>query len=103
NPSAANPPAANPPAVSAVAVNPNAAKPAGTAQPAPVGALATPSGRHAPTEAELLAEQQRREKLAFEAAADEIRQAVRSDPALAELSRQLTIDITPEGLRIQLL
>jgi chemotaxis protein MotB len=104
NPPAANPTAANPPAVSAVTVNPNAAKPADTAQPAPVVARAeTPSGRHAPTEAELLAEQQRREKQAFEAAAEEIRQAVRGDPALAELARQLTIDITPEGLRIQLL
>ena len=28
---------------------------------------------------------------------------MRADPALADLSRQLAIDITPEGLRIQLL
>ncbi len=36
-------------------------------------------------------------------AAKQIRDAVRDDPALADLARQLAIDITPEGLRIQLL
>jgi chemotaxis protein MotB len=56
-----------------------------------------------PTAAELEAEQERREKQAFERAAEELRQAVQADPALAELSHQLAIDITPEGLRIQLL
>jgi chemotaxis protein MotB len=56
-----------------------------------------------PTEAELRAELDRREKQAFEQAAQQIRDAVRADPELAELARQLAIDMTPEGLRIQLL
>ncbi|HLB98981.1 MAG TPA: flagellar motor protein MotB [Acetobacteraceae bacterium] len=60
-------------------------------------------GSRAPTDADIRAAQTAREKLAFEQAAEQIRQAVRGDPALEELSRQLTIDITPEGLRIQLL
>jgi chemotaxis protein MotB len=65
-------------------------------------AVAVP-GNRTPTAADIRAEQERREKQAFEQAAQQIRDAVRGDPALAELARQLTIDITPEGLRIQLL
>ena len=49
------------------------------------------------------AEQERQEREAFERAAQQIREAVRSDPALADLAKQLAIDITPDGLRIQLL
>jgi chemotaxis protein MotB len=41
--------------------------------------------------------------VAFEHAADEIKQAVHSDPELANLSKQLAIDMTPDGLRIQIL
>ena len=44
-----------------------------------------------------------RERQAFEQAAEQIREAVRNDPALAEVAKQLAIDITAEGLRIQLL
>jgi chemotaxis protein MotB len=55
------------------------------------------------TTAMLRAELERRERAAFEQAAAQIREAVRADPELAELARQLTIDQTPEGLRIQLL
>jgi chemotaxis protein MotB len=55
------------------------------------------------TAAELAAEKAHEEKTAFERAADQIKAAVRSDPALAELAKQLTIDMTPQGLRIQLL
>jgi chemotaxis protein MotB len=51
----------------------------------------------------LRAELERRERAAFEQAADQIRAAVRADPQLAELARQLAIDLTPEGLRIQIL
>jgi chemotaxis protein MotB len=58
---------------------------------------------HTPTEAELAAEQAKREKQQFEQAAEQLKQAVKDDPALAELSRQLAIDLTPEGLRIQML
>ena len=56
-----------------------------------------------PTQAEIQAEKDREEKAAFEKAAEEIRQAVRSDPALADIARQLSIDMTPEGLRIQIM
>ena len=42
------------------------------------------------------------EKAAFEEAAQQIRDAVKDDPALAELARQLVIDMTPDGLRIQI-
>jgi chemotaxis protein MotB len=48
-------------------------------------------------------EREKAEHQQFEAAANEIRAAVRADPALADLARQLAIDQTPEGLRIQLL
>jgi len=60
-------------------------------------------GSREPTQAEIQAEKQRQEKAAFEKAADEIREAVRNDPALAELAKQLSIDMTPEGLRIQIM
>ena len=70
---------------------------AGTSKTPPVAAA------HTPTEAELAAEQGRHEKQAFEQAAEQLKQAVKDDPALAELSRQLAIDLTPEGLRIQML
>ena len=53
--------------------------------------------------ASLQAELARRERAAFAAAATQLRQAVAADPQLASLARQLAIDITPEGLRIQLL
>jgi flagellar motor protein MotB len=43
------------------------------------------------------------EKAAFEQAAEQITQAVRADPALADLARQLAVDITPQGLRIQIM
>ncbi len=51
----------------------------------------------------LRAELARRERAEFAAAATAIRDAVAADPALAALARQLAIDVTPEGLRIQLL
>ena len=49
------------------------------------------------------AEREQREHAAFEHAAEQIREAVRSDPALASLAKQLAIDVTPEGLRIQIM
>ncbi|MGG5811296.1 flagellar motor protein MotB [Falsiroseomonas sp. CW058] len=55
------------------------------------------------SDAELRAEAARREREAFARAAEEIRQAVSQDPALADLARQLLIEQSPEGLRIQLL
>ncbi|WP_372616721.1 flagellar motor protein MotB [Falsiroseomonas sp.] len=55
------------------------------------------------SDAELRAEHERRERAAFERAAEEIRRVVAEDPALADLGRQLLIEQTREGLRIQLL
>ncbi|WP_428492046.1 flagellar motor protein MotB [Rhodopila sp.] len=57
---------------------------------------------HTITAADLAAEKARQEKAAFEQAARQIQDAVRSDPALADLAKQLTIDMTPEGLRVQI-
>ena len=56
-----------------------------------------------PTDADVQAELERREAATLERAAEQIREAVRADPALADLARQLAIDITPEGMRIQIL
>jgi len=49
----------------------------------------------------LRAELERRERETFEQAAEQIRQAVATDPRLREIASQLAIDQTPEGLRIQ--
>ena len=55
------------------------------------------------SDAELRAEHRRRERAAFDRAAEDIRRTVAADPVLAELGQQLLIEQTPEGLRIQLL
>ncbi len=49
------------------------------------------------------ADAEARERVEFQHAAEQIRDAVRADPALASIAKQLAIDITPEGLRIQIL
>jgi len=43
-----------------------------------------------------------RENAAFQSAAQSLRQALQDMPELAELSKQILIDQTPEGMRIQL-
>ena len=43
-----------------------------------------------------------REEEAFEEAQEAIRQAINADPTLAELADQLLMDMTPEGMRIQI-
>ena len=55
----------------------------------------------AATEAAIQAAQ-KREADQFESAAQSLRQAMQDMPELAELSKQVMIDQTPEGLRIQL-
>ncbi|MDQ2765355.1 MAG: OmpA family protein [Pseudomonadota bacterium] len=55
------------------------------------------------TAADVAAEKAREEKAAFEKAAEQIKEAVRSDPAMADVAKQLAIDMTPEGLRIQII
>ncbi len=62
----------------------------------------TQSRTPTPTDKDIQAELDRRERESFERAAQQIRDVVRADPALADLARQLMIDITPEGLRVQL-
>ena len=54
------------------------------------------------SDAALEAEMRRREAEEFASAAESLRQAMQSMPELAELSKQLIVDQTPEGLRIQL-
>lgn len=61
------------------------------------------SASRTPSDAEIRAAQEKRERQAFEQAAQQIKEAVRGDPALSDLARQLAIDMTPEGLRIQIL
>ena len=80
--------------------NPDAQRQAGVAA---ILDSQTSNGGRKPTDTEMKAEQERREKAAFESAAQQIRDAVTADPALAELGRQLSIDMTPEGLRIQIM
>jgi chemotaxis protein MotB len=46
---------------------------------------------------------QKREEAAFASAAQSLRQALQDMPELAELSKNILIDQTPEGLRIQLI
>jgi len=81
------------------------ATPATSQSPAktPGPEAAPPHTPRPPTPEELRAELERRERAEFEHAAQQIREVVQSDPALADLAQQLAIDITPDGLRIQLL
>jgi chemotaxis protein MotB len=47
-------------------------------------------------------DQEKREEAAFASAAQSLRQALQDMPELAELSKNIIVDQTPEGLRIQL-
>ena len=67
------------------------------------GSNAPPGTTRGIDDASLRAELERRERESFEQAAEQIRQAVAADPRLREIAAQLSIDQTPEGLRIQLL
>jgi len=55
-----------------------------------------------PASAEAREQIKRREEAAFASAAQSLRQALQDMPELAELSKNIIIDQTPEGLRIQL-
>jgi chemotaxis protein MotB len=46
---------------------------------------------------------EKREDQAFQSAAESLKQAMQNMPELAELSKQILVDQTPEGLRIQLI
>ncbi|MCC7281824.1 MAG: OmpA family protein [Acetobacteraceae bacterium] len=62
-----------------------------------------PSAAGTATEASARAEAAREEQARFEETTQAIRQAIEADARLAEFGRQLSIDASPEGLRIQLL
>ena len=55
------------------------------------------------SEAQLREALQQRDDAAFASAAQSLRQAMQDMPELAELSHQIIVDQTPEGLRIQLI
>ncbi|HTW69734.1 MAG TPA: flagellar motor protein MotB [Acetobacteraceae bacterium] len=93
-------PAAAP--VPATVSPPNAESPTKAALPRSTGSVVGAPPRE-PTDAEIQAAQDRREKVEFDKAAQQIRNAVGSDQQLAGLAKQLVIDMTPEGLRIQIL
>jgi chemotaxis protein MotB len=67
------------------------------------GANTPPAATRGFDDASLRAELERREREAFEQAAEQIREAVAADPRLRDIAGQLAIDQTPEGMRIQLL
>jgi len=85
----------------------------GPAEPGagPLTELGTPGAAEpAPPLGEAAAAERARQILAVEAeqarleeAADALRAAFTADPALAELARQMLVEIVPEGLRIQML
>ena len=54
-------------------------------------------------EQKLREELRARENERFEKAAEEIKNTIESTPELQELAKQIMIDVTPEGLRIQLI
>ena len=56
-----------------------------------------------PRQADIEGELVRRERREFERAAAQIKETVATDPGLAEIAKQLMIEIAPEGLRVQLL
>lgn len=62
-----------------------------------------PSDATATREGDKQVDSERRERREFEHAATQIREAVAADPSLSEIAKQLAIDITPDGLRIQIL
>ena len=63
----------------------------------------SPAETRSPDDKAAQAEGERNERREFERAAQQIRDSVASDPSLADMAKQLAIDVTPEGLRIQLL
>jgi chemotaxis protein MotB len=81
-------------------------------KPQVVMTISTPAQPKSPETAEekaaaaqidkLMKEKSARDEQNFRSAAESIRQSMRENPDLAELSRNVMIDETPEGLRIQL-
>jgi chemotaxis protein MotB len=88
---------------SGVAVLPPTTPPSGALHPAGAARAALVSLSDKAVSSDHAAERAKQEQHAFNSAAEQIREAVRNDPALASLAAHLAIDVTPEGLRIQLL
>jgi chemotaxis protein MotB len=78
------------------------ASPAGRDAPAPVRD-ASAAGQEVAARAEAPPSPAAREQAAFERSAEALRDALRADPRLQEVARQVLIELVPEGLRIQLL
>jgi chemotaxis protein MotB len=76
---------------------------AGTGPLAQVGGAADQNGKPTPTAAQQANDQAAHEQAAMLQVAQQVREAVKSDPTLAELASQLTVDLTPQGLRLQIL
>ena len=78
------------------AVDPNGADAGGGQAKSGAGAAqAAAAQKHA-------AEQRKQEQAEFAQAASAMQQVVAADPALAPLAKQLSIDLTPQGLRVQI-
>ena len=69
---------------------------------APEAPPQTTPGKSTPAADAQAQAQAKREAEEFQSAAESLRQAMQSLPELAELSKQVLVDQTPEGLRIQL-
>ena len=80
----------------------DAVKPGDQIAPGTTGVQNTSETERSP-EAQKQVEAERREKVRFQVAAQQIKDAVAQDPGLSDLGKQLMVDITPDGLRIQLL
>jgi chemotaxis protein MotB len=67
------------------------------------GGSTTQAGQGQTPEQALKEAMQKREDQSFQSAAESLKQAMQNMPELAELSKQIIMDQTPEGLRIQLI
>ncbi len=67
----------------------------------PAGAT-TPAGATAPATRQAAEQARKQEQASFAKAAADMRRMIAADPDLAPLARQLAVDLTPEGLRVQL-
>ena len=70
--------------------------------PKPDDGRARDASKSDPAAAEAREQMRKREEAAFASAQQSLRQALQDMPELAELSKNIIIDQTPEGLRIQL-
>jgi chemotaxis protein MotB len=82
------------------AVDPNGADTGGG--PGKSGAGPQKSAAQIEADAKQAAEARRSEQKEFTQAATAMQQIVAADPALAPLAKQLSIDLTPQGLRVQI-